>query len=134
MLSLRPLLKNIMDAITSLNARANTYQLQTFSKANSKGASITLGSITLSKGKYLVLGNISASVDMGTSTIILTQLYDNTVGATLGQGRSTGVGGGGCSAWALVDVATSKTVSLRTYGYYSGSCTYTGKICAIKLI
>ena len=137
MLSLRKYLRDILEGIKILNAKSNKYYKESAQVSNKVNNSLTVCTLLLPKGTYLVFGNVSANVDAGVSSLLASAINSASgVNILMGaQGRSTMNAGGGCQSWALAEVTSEKgSVRLTTYGYYSGSWTYAGKLLAIRLI
>ena len=136
MLSLKQCLKDILGAVQDLTARKNTYYTASATKANVPGTSFTLCSVALPKGLYLVLGNVEANTGSATDIIGSFLSYSGSGQyVARGNGRTTMDAGGGCQSWGILNVTgSSATAILTTYGYYSYSCNYIGRMAAIKLI
>ena len=136
MLSLKQCLKDLLGAVQDLTARKNTYYTASATKANVPGTSFTLCSVRLPKGLYLILGNVYADASNPPDPI---GSFLSCSGAgryvAKGNGRGTMNAGGGCQSWGILNVTgSSATAIITTYGYYSYSCNYTGRIAAIRLI
>ena len=127
------ILKTVISIVSS---KKNIIHTATKTASNKLASSITVVTLTnLPAGEYLVLGNITASIDVTNIIIANLQAVSKSTFTIKGTGRSTMVAGGGCNCWGLLNVTSNYgSVQLDTYGYYSGSCTYTGNILAIKLI
>lgn len=138
MLSLRTCLKDVANAVKVLKGISNSYYRTSVSgKTGNYKTTFVLCSIeNLPKGIYLIFGNVVGNVDAA-SSLLNADFSTDSNGEILinAQGRSTLNAGGGCHAWGLLEVTgASGSITLRTYRYYSGSISYTGKLAAIKLI
>lgn len=102
-----------------------------------EGSYIIVTSIKLPAGHtYLVIGSNQVSGNL--TSIISSQLAGfNSAAETysfyLGDSRSTGLSGGGCLCAAIVSTKAECTISLRGYGYSSGTYDYIGKLFAVQL-
>lgn len=102
-----------------------------------EGSYIIVTSIKLPAGHtYLVIGSNQVSENL--TSIISSQLVGfNSAAETysfyLGDSRSTGLSGGGCLCAAIVSTKAECTISLRGYGYSSGTYDYIGKLFAVQL-
>lgn len=77
----------------------------------SPSSSVTVTSLTLTKGVWLVIGHLDLNVNYGTGAM---QAVLSSNGLTV---RTTGTGGGGVYVEDIVDVASSMTVTLGSYQY-----------------
>ena len=122
--------------IKKILSKTNQYYTAQAKVSNQPNTSFTVTTLKdLPAGKYLVLAQVSASVSA--TSIMIARLYSlsNTTMLLDGYSRSTMSSGGGCTCWGLMEATKDYgSIQLVTYGYYSGSCTYTGSILAIKLI
>ena len=127
------LLKTIIQKMTG---RQNQYYRVEKNVTATKGATFTVCTLEgLPKGVYLVLGGIAANVNV--DSILLSGISAGASTAQLikGEGRSTMQAGGGATCWALMEVLSNGgSVSLVSYGYYSGAWTCYGQLAAIKLV
>lgn len=102
-----------------------------------EGSYITVTSIKLPAGHtYLVIGSNQVSKNL--TSVISSQLVGfNSTAETysfyLGDSRTTGTSGGGCLCAAIVSTKAECTISLKGYGYSSGTYDYIGKLFAIQL-
>lgn len=137
MLSLRKCLKDVANAVKALKGISNSYYYTSASGVTGSYAT-TLTVCTLKnipEGTYLILAQTAANV--GTTTIMNASIaaVENCTVKLNCPGRATGEAGGGCHAWAIVDVTGGPgSLKLTTYKYYSGTIGYSGRLAAIKLI
>ena len=129
------LLKDIILAIRNIS---NKYYYTSGTASGTYGATFVLCALSdLPKGVYLVQGHVNGGKDLS-SVAMAADIYIPTGGTVLmaGGSRTTMIAGGGCTCWGLIEVTEKNVgeIQLRTYRYYSGSITYTGKLVAVRLI
>lgn len=100
---------------------------------------VQIATITLpANHKYLVLAHTRSTQGfeaVGAKMSCNIKKISGTINSTVGMGttRTLMDYGGGCTAWGIVDTATSCVYGLFGYGYYSAQYNYAGEICAIQL-
>ena len=134
MLDIRQALRDIANFSNGVDANKNKYYIARQTVANTYGKIIPLCSVSIPAGEYLILGNVDANKDSSTTLAAFLTSGAGSERVMIGDGRSVMNAGGGCQAWAIIKATSETTVTLQTYGYYSGSCNYNGRLCAIRLI
>ena len=127
----------LKDIITAIRNISNKYYYASGAASGTYATTFVVCSISnLPKGVYLVQGYVNGGKDL--SVAMAADIYIQTGGTVLmaGGSRTTMIAGGGCTCWGLIEVTEKNVgeIQLRTYRYYSGSITYTGKLAAIRLI
>lgn len=125
MLDVGQALRGIASFSNRIDTNKNKYYIARNTVANTYGKIISLCSVSVPVGEYLILGNVYTNKDATTTLAAF---------ITSGTGSERIMLGGGCQAWAIIKATSETTVTLQTYGYYSGSCNFNGRLCAIKLI
>lgn len=100
---------------------------------------VQIATITLpANHKYLVLAHTRSTQSFKVAEAIMNcniKKISGTTNSVVGMGttRTPMDYGGSCTAWGIVDTATSCVYGLFGYGYYSAQYDYAGEICAIQL-
>lgn len=134
MLDIRQALRDIANFSNRIDTNKNKYYIARNTVANTYGKAIILCSVSIPVGEYLILGNVDTNKDVTTTLAAFLTSGTGSEQIMIGDGRSVMNAGGGCQAWAIIKATSETTVTLKTYGYYSGSCNFNGRLCAIKLI
>lgn len=134
MLDVGQALRDIASFSNRIDTNKNKYYIARNTVANTYGKIISLCSVSVPVGEYLILGNVDTNKDATTTLAAFITSGTGSERIMIGDGRSVMNAGGGCQAWAIIKATSETTVTLQTYGYYSGSCNFNGRLCAIKLI
>lgn len=123
----------VSGALANLGNIGKVYSSTPRDKSIAKMEMVTIASLTLSAGVYVITGNHQWSVD-GSGCMYISRIIKSDESVVYCSVRSDMIGGGGSATAAIVELTETTTIKYETYHQYPAATNAEAiRFCAVKI-